>query len=297
IVLVLNIKSYASGFEPWHVSNDKNSKAFTAQSMDDGLIEVIGLSMTSMAKMAFNLGGVKIAQCRTLQIISRQEIHLQIDGEPHLVPPSIITIEKHSSIPFLRHGGHKRTSSLSSCNDLHSSFDGEVTSADYLKKNVLNLSKFSKNIEDKPAQTPDNSSSIVKLNMSSLISTFHDNTIINEIINKYFYPNWTLYESLRKAVMLQDHKTLLYLLNNCNFWNLFIRISKDPSINLNEADADGNTSLHLACKNCDSFCISILILNGADPNVVNKSKESPISIIKKSSNSKEILAYIRNIFS
>lgn len=79
-LIVTNIGSYAGGSKLWPFDNDR----WKEQSADDGFIEVVAVTGV------FHLGQIKtglataipIAQGRSLQIITKKRLPMQIDGEP-----------------------------------------------------------------------------------------------------------------------------------------------------------------------------------------------------------------------
>ena len=51
------------------------------QAMDDGLIEVIGFgSAPNFASLQIGMTGVRICQCRKVNVITRKAVHCQVDG-------------------------------------------------------------------------------------------------------------------------------------------------------------------------------------------------------------------------
>jgi hypothetical protein len=79
-VIIANIGSYAGGSKLWPFDNDR----WKEQHADDGMIEVVAVTGV------FHLGQIKtglatatpIAQGRSLQIVTKSRLPMQIDGEP-----------------------------------------------------------------------------------------------------------------------------------------------------------------------------------------------------------------------
>uniref|UniRef100_A0A1I8N8G0 Diacylglycerol kinase n=1 Tax=Musca domestica TaxID=7370 RepID=A0A1I8N8G0_MUSDO len=87
-VLFLNIPSYGGGTHPWNDSFGQSKPA-----IDDGLIEVVGLTTYQLPMLQAGLHGTCICQCRTARITTRKTIPMQVDGEACRVKPSIIEME------------------------------------------------------------------------------------------------------------------------------------------------------------------------------------------------------------
>ena len=88
-ILFLNIKSYAGGTRPW-----RSDKSFRTPSMNDGLIEVIGLDNLDQALLQLGGSGINICQCRKVVLKTTRVYPMQIDGEPFMIKPCTITITK-----------------------------------------------------------------------------------------------------------------------------------------------------------------------------------------------------------
>uniref|UniRef100_A0A1I8NMW2 Diacylglycerol kinase n=1 Tax=Stomoxys calcitrans TaxID=35570 RepID=A0A1I8NMW2_STOCA len=87
-VLFLNIPSYGGGTHPWNDSFGQSKP-----SIDDGLIEVVGLTTYQLPMLQAGLHGTCICQCRTARITTRKTIPMQVDGEACRVKPCIIEME------------------------------------------------------------------------------------------------------------------------------------------------------------------------------------------------------------
>ncbi|XP_017139867.1 eye-specific diacylglycerol kinase isoform X4 [Drosophila miranda] len=87
-VLFLNIPSYGGGTHPWN-----DSFGATKPTIDDGLMEVVGLTTYQLPMLQAGMHGTCICQCRKARIITKRTIPMQVDGEACRVKPSIIEIE------------------------------------------------------------------------------------------------------------------------------------------------------------------------------------------------------------
>ncbi|VDM42445.1 unnamed protein product [Toxocara canis] len=121
-ILFHNITYYAGGTVPWGNDDDET----TRPSSCDGKIEVLGFttatlasalawpqllfisllaqncSFISMAALQMGGKGERIAQCSHVRITTSKPIPMQVDGEPCLLAPSLISIKFHSKVPMLR---------------------------------------------------------------------------------------------------------------------------------------------------------------------------------------------------
>ncbi|XP_020805754.1 eye-specific diacylglycerol kinase isoform X5 [Drosophila serrata] len=102
-VLFLNIPSYGGGTHPW---NDSFGSA--KPSIDDGLMEVVGLTTYQLPMLQAGMHGTCICQCRKARIITRRTIPMQVDGEACRVKPSIIEIELLNKALMLSKRKHGR---------------------------------------------------------------------------------------------------------------------------------------------------------------------------------------------
>ncbi|CAH8622617.1 unnamed protein product [Heterobilharzia americana] len=94
-LLFLNIPRYGSGTLPWG-----NPEAeFQPQRIDDGYIEVIGLTSTTLATLQIGGHGDRICQCRHIRLTTDKVIPMQMDGEPcRLVPSTIEVFCSHQAL-------------------------------------------------------------------------------------------------------------------------------------------------------------------------------------------------------
>ena len=102
-LMILNISSYAAGANLWGSFSESK---FDEQRMDDGLIEVVGVSGTfHLGSSAVGLSeGVRIAQGASLALsfISDQPIYYQLDGEAAAEPlaaPAVVRIRALGTDP------------------------------------------------------------------------------------------------------------------------------------------------------------------------------------------------------
>ena len=60
--------------------------------MDDGLIEVIGLTTNTLPKLLAGGKGICIGQCKSAVIRTRRTIPMQVDGEASRLNPATIEL-------------------------------------------------------------------------------------------------------------------------------------------------------------------------------------------------------------
>ena len=84
-VVFCNSPSYGSGSRPWN-------RQYGEQKLDDGFIEVIGLTTYQLPLIQAGGHGHCITQCRTAKIVTRKTIPMQVDGEAVRVNPAIIEL-------------------------------------------------------------------------------------------------------------------------------------------------------------------------------------------------------------
>uniref|UniRef100_A0A8C2WYH6 Diacylglycerol kinase n=1 Tax=Cyclopterus lumpus TaxID=8103 RepID=A0A8C2WYH6_CYCLU len=89
-LLFLNIPRYCAGTVPWGHPGDHQE--FEPQRHDDGCIEVIGFTMTSLATLQVGGHGERLHQCKEVTLTTYKSIPMQVDGEPCKLAPSIIHI-------------------------------------------------------------------------------------------------------------------------------------------------------------------------------------------------------------
>ncbi|KAL8621865.1 hypothetical protein ACOMHN_046069 [Nucella lapillus] len=84
-LLILNIPRYASGTLPW---GNPNAVGFEPQLLDDGYLEVIGFTYSSLATLHVGGHGERLMQCRAVRITTYKPMPMQVDGEPCRLRPS-----------------------------------------------------------------------------------------------------------------------------------------------------------------------------------------------------------------
>ncbi|XP_065147564.1 diacylglycerol kinase zeta isoform X3 [Paramisgurnus dabryanus] len=112
-LLFLNIPRYCAGTMPW--GNPSEHQDFGPQRHDDGLIEVIGFTMTSLATLQVGGHGERLHQCQEVLLTTFKPIPVQVDGEPCKLAPSIIRITLRNRSNMLQKT--KRRISLQQLND------------------------------------------------------------------------------------------------------------------------------------------------------------------------------------
>eukprot|EP00795_Rhopilema_esculentum_P005409 gene5409-575_t len=92
-ILFLNISKYSAGTSPW---GHPTGGDFLPQSCDDGYIEVIGFTSTSMVATQCGGHGVRIDQCSQAMLYTNKSITMQVDGEPCRLKPSRIHLKQRN---------------------------------------------------------------------------------------------------------------------------------------------------------------------------------------------------------
>ncbi|OON14752.1 diacylglycerol kinase accessory domain protein [Opisthorchis viverrini] len=93
---------------------------FEPQQIDDGLLEVIGLSSNSLALLQVGGHGDRICQCRTVTLTTDKVIPMQMDGEPCRLLPSKIEIRcSHQALVVQKPGRHSGTLSRAHKNAIY----------------------------------------------------------------------------------------------------------------------------------------------------------------------------------
>ncbi|XP_070189073.1 diacylglycerol kinase zeta-like [Littorina saxatilis] len=88
-LVILNIPRYASGTLPW---GNPNAVGFERQLLDDGYLEVIGFTYSSLATLHVGGHGERLTQGRELRITTYKPMPMQVDGEPCKLKPAKIHI-------------------------------------------------------------------------------------------------------------------------------------------------------------------------------------------------------------
>uniref|UniRef100_A0A4W6CA46 Diacylglycerol kinase n=1 Tax=Lates calcarifer TaxID=8187 RepID=A0A4W6CA46_LATCA len=104
---------YCAGTTPWgHPSEHQD---FEPQRHDDGCIEVIGFTMTSLATLQVGGHGERLHQCKEVTLTTFKSIPMQVDGEPCKLAPSIIHINLRNQANMVQKA--KRRISMPHLND------------------------------------------------------------------------------------------------------------------------------------------------------------------------------------
>ncbi|KAM9375902.1 diacylglycerol kinase zeta-like isoform 2-T2 [Pholidichthys leucotaenia] len=112
-LLFLNIPRYCAGTIPWGHPGDHQD--FEPQRHDDGCIEVIGFTMTSLATLQVGGHGERLRQCKEVTLTTYKSIPMQVDGEPCKLAPSVIHISLRSQANMVQKA--KRRISMPHLND------------------------------------------------------------------------------------------------------------------------------------------------------------------------------------
>ncbi|KAK2182210.1 hypothetical protein NP493_363g02002 [Ridgeia piscesae] len=101
-LVFLNIPRYAAGTQPWGTPNVNNT-TFEPQKHDDGLLEVIGFTMTALV----GGHGLRLAQCQTVRLTTTKTIPMQVDGEPCKLAPSVVSISLRNRANVIKKPKHR----------------------------------------------------------------------------------------------------------------------------------------------------------------------------------------------
>ncbi|XP_074483062.1 diacylglycerol kinase zeta isoform X11 [Sebastes fasciatus] len=112
-LVFLNIPRYCAGTTPW--GNPSDHHDFEPQRHDDGYIEVIGFTMTSLATLQVGGHGERLNQCREVTLTTTKPLPVQVDGEPCRLAPSVIQISLRNQANLVQKT--KRRTSLPHLND------------------------------------------------------------------------------------------------------------------------------------------------------------------------------------
>uniref|UniRef100_A0A3B4EIT4 Diacylglycerol kinase n=1 Tax=Pygocentrus nattereri TaxID=42514 RepID=A0A3B4EIT4_PYGNA len=112
-LVFLNIPRYCAGTMPW--GNPSEHHDFEPQRHDDGCIEVIGFTMTSLATLQVGGHGERLNQCREVTLTTYKSIPMQVDGEPCKLAPSTIHISLRNQANMVQKT--KRRTSIPLIND------------------------------------------------------------------------------------------------------------------------------------------------------------------------------------
>ncbi|XP_020865314.1 diacylglycerol kinase zeta isoform X3 [Phascolarctos cinereus] len=107
-IVFLNIPRYCAGTMPWGHPGDHHD--FEPQRHDDGYLEVIGFTMTSLAALQVGGHGERLTQCREVVLTTAKAIPVQVDGEPCKLAASCIHIALRNQATMVQKA--KRRSSV-----------------------------------------------------------------------------------------------------------------------------------------------------------------------------------------
>nr|XP_020654352.1 diacylglycerol kinase zeta isoform X4 [Pogona vitticeps] len=112
-LVFLNIPRYCAGTMPW--GNPGEHHDFEPQRHDDGCLEVIGFTMTSLAALQVGGHGERLHQCREVLLTTSKAIPMQVDGEPCKLGASRIRISLRNQANMVQKT--KRRNSMPLLND------------------------------------------------------------------------------------------------------------------------------------------------------------------------------------
>uniref|UniRef100_A0A6Q2WVT3 Diacylglycerol kinase n=1 Tax=Esox lucius TaxID=8010 RepID=A0A6Q2WVT3_ESOLU len=112
-IVFLNIPRYCAGTMPW--GNTGDHRDFEPQRHDDGCIEVIGFTMSSLAALQVGGHGERLHQCREVTLTTFKTVPVQVDGEPCRLAPSTLRISLRNQANMLQKT--KRRTSVPLLND------------------------------------------------------------------------------------------------------------------------------------------------------------------------------------
>ncbi|NXO71736.1 DGKZ kinase, partial [Phainopepla nitens] len=112
-LVFLNIPRYCAGTMPW--GNPGEHHDFEPQRHDDGCIEVIGFTMTSLAALQVGGHGERLCQCQQVVLTTSKAIPMQVDGEPCKLAASCIRISLRNQANMVQKT--KRRNSMPLLND------------------------------------------------------------------------------------------------------------------------------------------------------------------------------------
>eukprot|EP00112_Aurelia_sp_Birch-Aquarium-sp1_P014287 Seg3077.2 transcript_id=Seg3077.2/GoldUCD/mRNA.D3Y31 product="Diacylglycerol kinase zeta" protein_id=Seg3077.2/GoldUCD/D3Y31 len=104
-ILFLNISKYSAGTSPWGHPTGEN---FLPQSCNDGYVEVIGFTSTSMVATQVGGHGVRIYQCSQAILVTNKSITMQVDGEPCRLKSSRIHLKQRNQSNMIFKKQHQR---------------------------------------------------------------------------------------------------------------------------------------------------------------------------------------------
>lgn len=108
-IIVLNVPSYAGGASLW--DPEKEGTKYSAPAISDGMLEVVGITSTAhLGQIQMKLTkAIKIGQGRSIRITHTSEMPMQVDGEPWIAHPGVITITHLNQSMMLSYTKPKKT--------------------------------------------------------------------------------------------------------------------------------------------------------------------------------------------
>jgi diacylglycerol kinase (ATP) len=112
-VQFFNLHSSATGIDFFgcdEKSTPDELQVYEPPNIGDGLIEIVA-TMSTWHLGAIRLGfghSHRVAQGSSVEMVIRDAIPVQVDGEPWLQPPAVITVSARGKIPFVLGRGEKR---------------------------------------------------------------------------------------------------------------------------------------------------------------------------------------------
>lgn len=97
---------------PWGHPGDHHD--FEPQRHDDGYLEVIGFTMTSLAALQVGGHGERLTQCREVVLTTSKAIPVQVDGEPCKLAASRIHIALRNQATMVQKAKRRSTAPLHS---------------------------------------------------------------------------------------------------------------------------------------------------------------------------------------
>ncbi|XP_077914225.1 diacylglycerol kinase zeta isoform X11 [Halichoerus grypus] len=111
-IVFLNIPRYCAGTMPWGHPGEHHD--FEPQRHDDGYLEVIGFTMTSLAALQVGGHGERLTQCREVVLTTSKAIPVQVDGEPCKLAASRIRIALRNQATMVQKAKRRSTAPLHS---------------------------------------------------------------------------------------------------------------------------------------------------------------------------------------
>lgn len=97
-IVIVNIPSYMAGKKPWK----NGEEGFSDQSYSDGKLEIVGFHTADFIFLQMGMHGDHIAQASKIRIVTDIPLPMQVDGEPVLLQPSEIIIERKNQVNMIK---------------------------------------------------------------------------------------------------------------------------------------------------------------------------------------------------